>query len=75
MFVDTNVLVRARFEAAPDHDSARRSLGAAADSNELLRINRQVLREYLATVTRPQSWSPAVSMETALAHMGCTSHL
>ena len=38
----------------------------AGEGNETLRIGRQVLREYLATVTRPQSWSPAISMNDAL---------
>ena len=40
-----------------------------SDSGETLRISRQVIREYLATVTRPQSWSPAVSMDAALAQV------
>ena len=69
MFFDTNVLVRARFEAAPSHDLARRRMGEAGESGEALRISRQVLREYLATVTRPQPWSPPVAMDIALGHM------
>ena len=69
MFVDTNVLVRARFEAAPDHLLARRRMQEAGDTGEALRISRQVIREYLATVTRPQSWSPPVAMHAALAHV------
>lgn len=69
MFVDTNVLVRARFEAAPDHRLARRRMQEAGDAGEALRISRQVIREYLATVTRPQSWSPPVAMHAALAHI------
>lgn len=69
MFVDTNVLVRARFEAAPGHATARRRLQQAGGSGEAIRISRQVLREYLATVTRPQSWSRPVAMEAALAHV------
>ena len=36
-------------------------------SGEALRISRQVLREYLAVVTRPQAWSIAISREEALA--------
>ncbi len=69
MFLDTNVLVRARFEAAPSHNLARRRMREAGESGESLRISRQVLREYLATVTRPQTWSPAIEMEAALAHV------
>ena len=67
MFVDTNVLVRARFEAAPNHRLARQRIQEIGESGEALRISRQILREYLATVTRPQQWSPPIGMEPALA--------
>ena len=66
MFVDTNVLVKARFLEAPDHDEARASLERAFDEPEALRINRQVLREYLAVVTRPQTWLVPIPREDAL---------
>ena len=66
MFVDTNVLVNARFLEAPDHEMARSSLQQAFDEPEPLRISRQVLREYLAVVTRPQTWLVPVSREIAL---------
>ena len=56
MFVDTNVLVNARFLEAPDHEIARASLERAFSGPEPIRISRQVLREYLAVVTRPQTW-------------------
>ena len=66
MFVDTNVLVNARILEAPDHDEARAALGLAFEQPEPLRISRQVLREYLAVVTRPQSWPVAIGREEAL---------
>ena len=69
MFLDTNVLIRARFEAAPRHILARQRIQEAGDRGEALRISRQVLREYLATVTRPQSWSVPVTTDAALAHV------
>ena len=31
-----------------------------------LRISRQIIREYLAVITRPQSWAAATPMEEAL---------
>ena len=43
-------------------------MGKAAEGQEALRISRQILREYLATVTRPQAWSPPVPMDDALEH-------
>ena len=52
MFLDTNVLVNGRILEAPDHDTAREELELAFRDAEPLRINRQVLREYLAVVTR-----------------------
>ena len=69
MFFDTNVLVRARFEEAPSHILARRRMQEAGESREALRISRQVLREYLATVARPQPWSPPIAMDMALTHV------
>ena len=69
MFFDTNVLVRARFEAAPRHLLARRRMSEIGRTDEPLRISRQVLREYSATVTRPQPWSVQIPMDEALEHV------
>ena len=69
MFVDTNVFVPARFEAAPAHAVARAALDRAVRAGEALRISRQVMREYLGTATRPQAWSPPVPMAVALADL------
>ena len=66
MFVDTNVLIYARITDAPHHEAARAGLENALDSSEPLRISRQVLREYLAIVTRPQTWSVAIDRDDAL---------
>ena len=70
MFVDTNVLVKARILEAPDHEMARDSLKRAFDQPEPMRISRQVLREYLAVVTRPQTWAMGISREDALYDIG-----
>ena len=43
--------------------------GLSETSGEAMRISRQVMREYLATVTRPQPWSPPVAMDAALGHL------
>ena len=66
MFVDTNVLVRARFAVAPDHAFARARLRDAVSAVDRPRISRQVVREYLAVVTRPQTWSAPLAMPDAL---------
>ena len=66
MFIDTNVLVSARILEAPDHDRARAQLERAFQDLEPLRISRQVVREYLSVVTRPQTWPVAITREHAL---------
>ena len=66
MFMDTNVLINARITDAPHHEAARAGLENALDSAEPLRISRQILREYLAIVTRPQTWSVAIDRDDAL---------
>ena len=66
MFIDTNVLVASRFLEAPNHGIARPRLERAFRHPEPLRISRQVLREYLAVVTRPQAWAVASTRDEAL---------
>ncbi len=66
MFVDTNILVNARVVEAPHHDIARDILEGALRGLEPLRISRQVIREYLAVVTRPQTWSSPLSLDEAI---------
>ena len=66
MFIDTNVLVNAMAEEAPARSIARSRLERANENFEPLRISRQILREYLAVVTRPQSGRDAVSRLAAL---------
>jgi predicted nucleic acid-binding protein len=65
-FIDTNVLVYSMATRAPFRDRARVALGKFA-SEEKLFISRQVLREYLAVVTRQQTWGDALSLNVALA--------
>ena len=65
MFVDTNVLVVARAANAPGHEAALGTI-AATRRDEPLCISRQVLREYLAVVTRPQTWASPLPIRDAL---------
>ena len=66
MFVDTNVLINARFIEASDYDVANEMLERALRDGEPIKISRQILREYLAAVTRPQPWTIVVTLEEAL---------
>ena len=65
MFVDTNILVSARIARAPHHDIAREQLIRARDSEDI-KVSRQVLREYLAVLTRPQPWQIRITLADAL---------
>ena len=66
MFIDTNVLVNARVLEAPQHDIARLNLERAFSGDEPLTISRQIIREYLAVVTRPQNWPIPITRKEAL---------
>lgn len=59
MFIDTNVLVHASAPGAPDREKARAALARHAATGEPLRISRQILREFVAVITRPQIWAQA----------------
>lgn len=65
LFVDTNVLVYANVAEAPLHSVALSALQQARDAGRTLWISRQVLREYLVTLTRPQAFA-AVPRATVL---------
>ena len=66
MFVDTNVFVYSRTTRSPEHQVARETLERVVRSGESLRISRQIMREYLAVVTRHQSRPIDISPEEAL---------
>ena len=66
MFIDTNVLVYSRIIEAPFHDVAGQSLERVRLSNEPLRISRQIIREYVSAVTRPQTWLNPLTGEEML---------
>ncbi len=66
MFIDTNIFVNSRIPHAPAHDVARARLARALRGQEPLRISRQIVREYLSVVTRPQTWPVAITHEDAL---------
>ena len=57
LFVDTNVLVYANVTESPLHEQALGAIQAARKVGQTLWISRQVLREYLVTLTRPQAFA------------------
>ena len=57
VFLDTNVLVYATVSSAPLHTVTLTRLQELWASEQSLWVSRQVLREYLAVLTRPQTFS------------------
>jgi predicted nucleic acid-binding protein len=53
IFIDTNVLVFATVPASPFHSSAVAALHRVALAKNEAWISRQVLREYMVSLTRP----------------------
>ncbi|MCP4286795.1 MAG: PIN domain-containing protein [Gammaproteobacteria bacterium] len=56
LFVDTNVLVYANVIETPLHKQALAAINVAYQSGRTIWISRQVIREYLVTMTRPQAF-------------------
>src|SRR5436309_12037541 len=56
-FVDTNVLVFAASSGAPLHQRASAEIRRRHESGQELWVSRQILREYLAALSRPQTFA------------------
>lgn len=65
LFVDTNILIYANVKESPFHAQAQQCLQTAHQQGRAIWINRQIIREYLVTMTRPQAF-PSVNKATAL---------
>jgi predicted nucleic acid-binding protein len=61
LFIDTNVLVYATVPPAPLCSAAKAKLAAERAAGHELWISRQILREFLATLSRPQTFTPPLS--------------
>ena len=57
LFIDTNVLVYANIAESPWHKQALNAIKVAHQAGRPLWISRQVLREFIATRTRPQTFA------------------
>jgi predicted nucleic acid-binding protein len=69
IFVDTNVLVATSFSGAPFHDRAVRALDSLKAASVELWISRQVLRELLVTLSRPQAWGGDMNGQVLATHI------
>lgn len=59
-FIDTNILVYANVIESPLHQLALNTIQFYYDSGTELWISRQVLREFIAVMTRPQVFSKPI---------------
>lgn len=67
VFVDTNVLVYAAIASSPFFAEAFGQLDAFRRAGVELWVSRQVLREYLATLSRPQPFAPPLPAPALIA--------
>ncbi|MCU7960215.1 MAG: hypothetical protein KZQ58_09495 [gamma proteobacterium symbiont of Bathyaustriella thionipta] len=57
IFIDTNILIYTNVASAPLHEQALNALKTAYRASRSLWISRQVLREFIAARTRPQTFA------------------
>ena len=69
VFVDTNVLVYAHVAEAPWHQEAQEAIADREAAGAPLWISRQVLREYLVSLTRPQQFPIPPELATVVAQV------
>jgi predicted nucleic acid-binding protein len=63
-FLDTNILVYASIAQAPWHTVALNAILIREQAGIELWTSRQVLREYLAALSRPQTFTPPIPIAT-----------
>ncbi|MDQ2809721.1 MAG: type II toxin-antitoxin system VapC family toxin [Chloroflexota bacterium] len=69
VFLDTNILVYPSARTSPFHAQALRAITSREQADLELWISRQVLREYLATVTRSALSSPRITLAMIVAEV------
>lgn len=67
ILVDTNVLVYASLRTSPWHPNAIQALHSQLQAGAELWVSRQILREYLAVLTRPGATTLASPANTGAA--------
>ncbi len=61
VFLDTNVLVYANVAESPFHQATITAIETRYASGVGLWISRQILREFLATLSRPQAFTNKIA--------------
>ena len=68
-FLDTNILIYASIVQAPLHPVALNAIQEREQVGNELWISRQVLREYLVALSRPQTFTPSIPISTLTAQV------
>jgi predicted nucleic acid-binding protein len=66
LFIDTNILLYANVATAPLHEQALATIRNAHQAGRPLWISRQVLREFIAVRTRPQTFAQPSAPEVVI---------
>lgn len=66
VFIDTNILLRANVASAPQHTACFEALRTLRKAEAVLWLSRQVLREYMVNVTRPQTFMTPLDADTVV---------
>ncbi len=66
VFLDTNILVYAGVFESPFHLAALNAIQVREQAGIEMWISRQIMREYLATLTRPQTFTPPIPISTII---------
>ena len=75
VFIDTNILVYASVDSSPFYAAAHSALAQLATEQAPIWISRQVLREYLATIIRPQFGIPIAVIADAIRYFEVQYHI
>ncbi|VFM95167.1 MAG: Predicted nucleic acid-binding protein, contains PIN domain [Candidatus Kentron sp. G] len=66
LFIDTNILIYANVATAPFHEQSLIVIEKARQAGRPLWISRQVLREFIAARTRPQTFARPSTPEVVI---------
>jgi predicted nucleic acid-binding protein len=69
VFIDTNVLVYASIPVSPFYADAQNWLRTNNQTGIQMYISRQILREYLAVLSRAQAITPAIPISTLITEV------
>lgn len=67
IFVDANILVYSTLASSPLNETARKAIEDREAAGIALWISRQILREYLSALTRPQTYTSPLPMSMLIA--------